>query len=97
MASGLEEMLETLSAKIEAMGSRNEELQRLLTLRQREVEDLQHDKQFLQDKVARLEGDKKFLKVSYRLASSPNDIIETRRLISGLIRNIDKCISELKE
>jgi hypothetical protein len=97
MASGLEEMLETLSAKIEAMGSRNEELQRLLTLRQREVEDLQHDKQLLQDRVARLEGDNKFLKVSYRLASSPNDIIETRRLISGLIRNIDKCISELKE
>jgi hypothetical protein len=66
-------------------------------LSKREVEDLQHDKQLLESQVARLQGDNKFLKVSYRLASSPNDIIETRRLISGLIRNIDKCISELKE
>jgi chromosome segregation ATPase len=97
MASGLEEMLETLRAKIEALGSRNEELQRQLMLSKREVEDLQHDKQLLESQVARLQGDNKFLKVSYRLASSPNDIIETRRLISGLIRNIDKCISELKE
>ena len=38
-----------------------------------------------------------YLKVSHRLADSPDTIVETRRIIAGLIRNIDRCIEMLKE
>ncbi len=90
-------MLQQLSERIDALGAQNEELRRQVLLKTREVEDLRHDKHLLESEVKRLDGDNKFLKISYRLASSPNDIIEARRFVSGLIRNIDKCISELKE
>lgn len=41
--------------------------------------------------------DVEFLKMSHRLADSPDSLIATRRRIARLIRTIDNCISMLKE
>ncbi|MDE6836456.1 MAG: hypothetical protein K2J03_05835, partial [Muribaculaceae bacterium] len=41
--------------------------------------------------------DAEFLAISHRLAQNPDTIITARRLISKMIRNIDRCIEMLKE
>lgn len=45
----------------------------------------------------RTELDVEYLRVSHRLADSPDSIIEARRMIAKLIRNIDRCLEMLKE
>lgn len=76
----------------------------LLERQRRELDESRSREEALHARVAELEGalersrlDERFLRVSHRLASSPDSIIEARRLISGLIRNIDKAINDLKE
>lgn len=41
--------------------------------------------------------DAEYLTVSHRLADSPDTLIDTRRHIAKLIRNIDRCLEMLKE
>lgn len=41
--------------------------------------------------------DAEYLTVSHRLANSPDTLIETRRHIAKLIRNIDRCLEMMKE
>ncbi len=41
--------------------------------------------------------DVEYMSVSHKLADSPDTLADTRRLIAGLIRNIDRCIAMLKE
>ena len=41
--------------------------------------------------------DAEYLTVSPRLADSPDTLIDTRRHIAKLIRNIDRCLEMLKE
>lgn len=44
----------------------------------------------------RTEKDVEYLTMSHRLADNPDTIIETRRHISRLIRNIDRCLEMLE-
>lgn len=86
----LESRLSTLNGEMESLRIRNSELEEEnARLRQNEAEALKaRDKALL---------DAEYLSVSHRLADSPDTIVETRRRIAGLIRNIDRCIAMLKE
>lgn len=72
-----------LLARISALESENTILR----------EELEQTRSALRDK----ETDVKFLTMSHRLAQSPDAVISTRRHIARLIRNIDKCISMIRE
>jgi len=50
-----------------------------------------------EEKRRQAELDVEFLRMSHRLADNPDSIIETRRHIARLIRNIDRCLEMLKE
>lgn len=69
------------------------QLQRSLEMRDAQEADLR----LARKEIMRLEQENKFLRVSHRLASSPDDIIEARRTIVQMMRSIDKCIAQLKE
>ncbi len=86
----LEARQEELRAEMESLRKRNRELEEEnADLRRKEAEALSvRDKALL---------DVEYLSVSHRLAEDPNTLIETRRIIAGLIRNIDRCIAMLKE
>ncbi len=97
MASSLLSVLESMRMKIDALNESVEALRtqnRLLEeeneVLRRTVEETAHER----DK-AKLDSD--FLAVSHRLAQDPDQIIDARRLIGRLIRNIDRCIEMLKE
>ena len=97
MAPSLLSVLESMREKIDALNesvddlrTRNRMLEEENEVLRRTIEDTSRER----DK-ARLESD--FLAVSHRLAEDPDTIIDARRLISRLIRNINRCIEMLKE
>lgn len=86
----LELRIADLQTEMEGLRERNSELEKEnADLRKREAEARQAREQALLDV--------EYLKVSYRLAESPDTLAETRKVIAGLIRNIDRCIEMLKE
>lgn len=97
MASGLAETLQILSGKLDQLARKCEEQQQLIAVKDAEIEALRHDNSLQRAEIEQLKSDGKFLQMSYRMAQTPDDIIAARRFISGLIRNIDKCIADLKE
>lgn len=78
-----------------------QEANRKLTERNKEIEAENTDLRLKADEAAQRlhesQLNEEFLRMSYRLASSPDTIIETRRHIARLIRNIDRCLDMLKE
>lgn len=90
-----------------ALHGLSEEIDRLQTAYLRKVEevatlksrilDMEADLASKDTEIGRLGQENQFLRVSYRLADSPDGIIEARKKIAGLMRSIDKCISQLKE
>jgi len=97
MAISLLSVLEQLREKIAAQAANVERLRDNNSELKSENEDLRRQlQQALKERdEARLESE--FLSVSHRLADSPDTIVDARRLIAGMIRNIDRCIEMLKE
>ena len=86
----MRDKIDALNESVAALRARNRELEDENEALRRTVSDTARER----DK-AKLESE--FLAVSYRLAESPDTLIDARRLISQLIRNIDRCIEMLKE
>lgn len=86
----LEQKIETLQREMEELRRKNSELEQL------NEELVKREAEAQQARDAAL-TDVDYLKVSYRLADSPDSLVETRKVIAGLIRNIDRCIEMLKE
>ena len=49
----------------------------------------------LQRENSTLKADLEYMKVARTLAPDPQKLADTRQMISGLIREIDRCIAEL--
>lgn len=97
MASSLPTILAMMHDRILRIGKRQEELKNQLARADKEIEDLKAELERVKTERDKALNDAEFLKYSYRLANSPDTIIQTRRHIAGLIRNIDRCIRMLKE
>lgn len=97
MASTLLTVLKQLRDKIDALNESVENLRSHTRILEEENEVLRRtiEETVLERDKARTEAE--FLAVSHRLAQDPDTIIDARRLISRLIRNIDRCIEMLKE
>ncbi|MDE6297785.1 MAG: hypothetical protein K2L89_08055, partial [Muribaculaceae bacterium] len=91
MASSLLSVLESMRDKIDALSESVTLLREQNRLLEEENESLRRtiEDTTLQRDKAQLESE--FLAVSHRLAQDPDSIIEARRLIGRLIRNIDRC------
>lgn len=97
-------MAESLLQILQQLKAKQLELQAEIEALRQRIRELQEDNEELQTKTAdalraREEAlmETEYLKVSYRLAESPDSLVETRRIIAGLIKNIDRCITMLKE
>lgn len=97
MASGLEQELQTLMARSRKAAEAIVALRSELNQSRCREQDLLMQLRLTRQELDRAKSDAQFLRVSHRLASSPDSLVEARRLIAGLIRNIDKAIAELKE
>ena len=86
----MREKIDALDQSVAALRARNKELEEENEALRRTVSDTVWERD-------RAKLDSEFLTVSYRLAEDPDSLIDARRLISQLIRNIDRCIEMLKE
>ena len=93
MAQSLLSVLERLEARQEELRAEMESLRK----RNRELEEENADLRRKEAEALEIR-DKALLDAEYlRLAENPDTLVETRRIIAGLIRNIDRCIEMLKE
>jgi len=58
---------------------------------------LQADIDRLRKKNERLQSENDFLKIATTIAPTRNDVNRTRELLAQLVREIDKCITDLNE
>lgn len=86
----LESRLHELAARLSAVEERNRKLEK------RNAE-LVRDAQEARAERDRALMDAEFLAVSHKLADSPDVLVDARRHIAQLIRNIDRCLVMLKE
>lgn len=86
----LEARLRQTTATLSALRERNHELE------QRNAELLRDAQEARRERDKALQ-DAEYLAVSHKLADSPDTLLDTRRHIARLIRNIDRCLVMLKE
>lgn len=97
MAKSLLGVLESLNARIEELESRLAALNEKTITLNSENEAL---KRLLHEKDTTIAGqalDIEFLKVSHKLADSPDNIVAARQLMTRLIHTIDSAIALVKE
>lgn len=95
MASELHDTLSRLQRKSAVL---IEKYQALLVQNQQlsqQVEQMTESNQQLQARVEQMEQDNKYLRMAHTIAPSPEAVSQTRALISKLVRDIDRCISQL--
>ena len=97
MAVNLHKMLERISEKSEQLARRYEHSRSEILQLEQKVADLKLEIEELKRSIRELSVENESLRVSHKLAPTPNDVIKSRRLIAGLVREIDKCISQLNE
>ena len=97
MADNLIAILQELDDRIKLLTARNSALLA-------ENESLREENQELKRKADAAEADRQraaldaeYLAVSHKLADNPETLVQSRRHISQLIRNIDRCLEMLKE
>ena len=97
MAESLITTLERLDARIKDVTMRNARLVEQNHELEEEIADLRLEIAEARRERDRARLDAEYLTVSHRLADSPDTLIDTRRHIAKLIRNIDRCLEMLKE
>jgi septal ring factor EnvC (AmiA/AmiB activator) len=97
MAESLITTLERLDARIKDVTMRNARLVEQNHKLEEEIADLRLEIAEARRERDRARLDAEYLTVSHRLADSPDTLIDTRRHIAKLIRNIDRCLEMLKE
>ncbi|MBO5541239.1 MAG: hypothetical protein J5980_09870 [Muribaculaceae bacterium] len=95
MASELRERLERLQRKSAVL---IEKYQALLAQSQQTAHELEEAKAVnarLKAQVEQMEQDNQYLRMAHSVAPSPEAVAQTRAMISKLVRDIDRCISQL--
>lgn len=62
-----------------------------------QIAELQAEIEMLRKENGRLQQENDFLKIATTIAPTRNDVNSTRELLTRLVREIDKCITDLNE
>ena len=97
MGANLQNVIQELKRKAIKLSAEYQSLKDKHIEAEIRIEQLQEEIKSLKEQLDSTKTDNHFLELSHRLASNPDSIIKSRRTISKLIRDIDKCITQLKE
>lgn len=97
MADTLRAALEELKMRVKALTTENRRLRDLNAKLESQNSTLKELTSEAERRRQRAELDVEFLAVSHKLADTPDTLVATRRHISQMIRNIDRCLEMLKE
>ena len=97
MAGNLQQRLDRLKSKTEMVLARNQALQERLNAAKTHLSLLEETIRSKDREIGILRQQIEHLKVVNTLTPDHRDVEQTRAFLSGLLRDIDKCISELSE
>lgn len=97
MTTNLSELLQRLNNKSALLTERYGLLKVQSDELMSRYEALQEERDKLQVEIEQLRIENEYLKVSHKIAPTPEDVKTSQALITELVRNIDKCISQLNE
>lgn len=97
MAVSFQQSLSTLESNVRALSQQKQQLAAYKEALEAENEELSSEIRKLSEENKALKADVEFLRLSHRLAQNPDDVIEGRRKLASLIRDLDRCIAQLKE
>lgn len=97
MERSLTTIIDSLSSKARHLVSQRESLKEENADLKEEIARLKGTIDEDMNRIASLEKEVEFLKLSHRLADSPEALIESRRIVAALIRKIDRCITLLND
>lgn len=97
MAVNVFELLQRLSQKSNLLAQKYYAAKEEVAKVREENENLQQEKSEMQVELEKLRLENEYLRVSHKIAPTPEDVKTSRKMIAELVRNIDKCISQLNE
>lgn len=97
MADSLLNTLASIRLKITALETKLRQEQETAHALRQQVDELTRAIAEKDKELAKARSDAEFLIYSHRLADNPDTIVETRRQIAKMIRDIDRCIDMLKD
>lgn len=97
MARNLKTIIESVESKALRLASERDRLQAENQDLKKELSLIKERWSGILEEKRRLELEVEYLKVSHRLASDPDTLVEARRHVARLIRIVDKCVAMLRE
>lgn len=97
MERSLLTIIDSLSSKVSHLVSQRDSLKQENADLKEEIASLRTNLNENLSQIENLEKEVEFLKLSHRLADSPETLIESRRIVAALIRKIDRCITLLND
>ena len=95
MATELHDTLARLQRKSAVLIEKYQVLLAECLSAQSELEYTRQRVQELETRVEQLEMDNNYLRMAHTIAPSPESVAQSRAMISKLVRDIDRCISQL--
>lgn len=97
MSADLKQRLDSLRTKTALLLKRHEMLEEAISVAGRRIRDLEQENERLQKRIDLLTQENEYLRVVHSVSPSRSDAENTRALLAGLVRDIDKCIADLGE
>lgn len=97
MALSLISRLEETTEKLSRLAVKYQQLRERVAELEEERTEQDAENTRLRQSLDKARADVEFLTMSHRLASDPDSLLAARRKVAAMIREIDRCISQLKE
>ncbi|MBR6284842.1 MAG: hypothetical protein IKR25_11210 [Muribaculaceae bacterium] len=95
MASELQQRLERIVGKSTVLVEKYQQLVQRLQSAEERVAALECENEQLRKDLERAQRDNQYLRTVRTLASTPEQVSEARLMLNRLVRDIDKCITQL--
>lgn len=96
MSNGIHNILAGIRSKVAVIADRQTMLVETIRCQRAQVVDLQQQVAQLEAEVSRLRANNEYLTVVRAAAVTPQQAEQSRAMLAGLVREIDRCIAELK-
>ena len=97
MALSLHDRIDEIGRKIGRLEAKYESTRAEKEALEGENAELKAENERLKGLLQESRTDAEYLSMSHKLASNPDEIVRARRRIESMLRDIDRCISQLKE
>lgn len=95
MTVKLPELLQRILHKCDVLTARYEAVKTLKDKAEAENATLVEENQRLMAQIEKLESENSYLRISHKIAATPEDAARSREVLTRLVRKIDRCIVQL--